>query len=135
MRNLFLGSAALIAIGVCVSARAADMPVKAPPFLPEPPYNWSGAYVGANVGGAWTSGNRTRANDPPRCLRGQLLSRSNSDSPNRVLALSMLAHRDQVCPIESRGMGYRWFETATLHVTDWQGGMSWERYFNWFWIA
>ena len=56
MRNLFLRSAALIAIGVSVAAHAADMPVKAPPFLPEPPYNWSGAYVGANLGGAWTSG-------------------------------------------------------------------------------
>ena len=56
MRNLFLRSAALIAIGVSVAANAADMPVKAPPFLPEPPYNWSGGYVGANLGGAWTSG-------------------------------------------------------------------------------
>jgi opacity protein-like surface antigen len=32
------------------------MPVKAPP-LPEPLYNWSGAYMGANFGGAWSSGN------------------------------------------------------------------------------
>ena len=56
MRNLFLRIAALIAIGVSVAANAADMPVKAPPFLPEPPYNWSGGYVGANLGGAWTSG-------------------------------------------------------------------------------
>src|SRR5215469_4993339 len=57
MRSLLLGSAVLIAIGVSVSARAADMPVKALPFLPEPPYNWSGAYVGANFGAAWTNGN------------------------------------------------------------------------------
>jgi opacity protein-like surface antigen len=57
MRKLFLRSAVLIASGVSVAANAADMPVKAPPFLPEPPYNWSGAYVGANLGGAWTSGN------------------------------------------------------------------------------
>src|SRR5215831_13065624 len=57
MRNLFLRSAVLIAIGVSVSANAADMPVKAPLFLPELAYNWSGAYVGANFGGAWTNGN------------------------------------------------------------------------------
>ena len=50
MRNLFLRGAAVIAIGA--------LPLtKAPPFLPEPPYNWSGAYVSANFGGAWTSGN------------------------------------------------------------------------------
>ena len=56
MRNLILRGAALIAIGVSVSARAADMQVKAP-VLPELPYNWSGAYVGANFGAAWTNGN------------------------------------------------------------------------------
>src|SRR5262249_8624581 len=49
---------ALAAIGVAVVAHAADMPTKAPPApIAPPPYNWSGFYVGANVGGAWTSGN------------------------------------------------------------------------------
>src|SRR5215510_14930074 len=56
MRNLFLRGAALIAIYANVAANAADMAVKAPP-IPEPPYNWSGGYVGANFGGAWTNGN------------------------------------------------------------------------------
>lgn len=51
----FLGSAALLAICVSVTARAADMPVKAAP-LPSPTYNWSGFYLGANLGGAWTNG-------------------------------------------------------------------------------
>src|SRR5215471_17572138 len=40
------------------AAHAADMPTKAlPPPVVAPPYNWSGFYVGANFGGAWTSGN------------------------------------------------------------------------------
>jgi opacity protein-like surface antigen len=51
----FLASVALLAIGVSVTARAADMPVKAPP-TPSPQYNWSGFYLGANLGGAWTDG-------------------------------------------------------------------------------
>src|SRR5262249_56855188 len=39
-------------------ARAADMPTKAPSApIVAPPYNWSGFYVGANFGGAWTNGN------------------------------------------------------------------------------
>ncbi len=56
MRTVLIGSVALIAIGASVAANAADMAVKAPP-IPEPIYNWSGLYVGANFGGAWTSGN------------------------------------------------------------------------------
>jgi opacity protein-like surface antigen len=51
----FLASVALFAVCVSLTARAADLPVKAPPALP-PPYNWSGFYLGANLGGAWTSG-------------------------------------------------------------------------------
>ena len=58
MKGIVLGSLALIAIGVSIPAFAADMPVKAPPPPARTaPYNWSGLYVGANFGGAWTSGN------------------------------------------------------------------------------
>jgi hypothetical protein len=56
MKDLFLRGAVLLAIGLTAAANAADMPVKAPVILPEPPYNWSGAYVGANFGAAWASG-------------------------------------------------------------------------------
>src|SRR5215510_9376627 len=55
MKNLLLGGVAFVAISGTVAAHAADMPVKARP-LPEPPYNWSGLYYGANFGGTWTSG-------------------------------------------------------------------------------
>src|SRR5215510_6111225 len=54
MKSLLLGSVTLLVASLSVSARAADMPVKAPSA--EPPYNWSGLYYGANFGGAWTSG-------------------------------------------------------------------------------
>jgi hypothetical protein len=59
MKRFVLGSVALIAIGVSIQVRAhaADMAVKA---LPSPgatgPYNWSGLYLGANIGGAFSSG-------------------------------------------------------------------------------
>src|SRR5262244_4236809 len=55
MKNLLLGGVTFVAIGASVAAHAADMPVKAR-SLPEPPYNWSGLYYGANFGGTWTSG-------------------------------------------------------------------------------
>lgn len=38
---------------------AADMAVKAPPMLPIPIYNWTGFYIGGNLGGAWASGTLT----------------------------------------------------------------------------
>jgi opacity protein-like surface antigen len=55
MKSLFLTSVALIAIGANAGAHAADMPAKALPVITAP-YHWSGFYVGANFGGAWTSG-------------------------------------------------------------------------------
>src|SRR5262245_42998750 len=55
MKSLFLASVALIAIGANVVAHAADMPAKALPVI-TPPYNWSGFYVGANFGAAWSGG-------------------------------------------------------------------------------
>jgi outer membrane immunogenic protein len=60
MKKLFF--AASILATSSLSAWAADMPVKAPIASP---YNWTGFYLGANVGGGW--GNRNvnfSANDP-----------------------------------------------------------------------
>ena len=68
MKKSLLGSVALFATCVTLSVRAADMPVKAPPVYP-PPYNWSGFYLGANLGGAWTNGS---LNIPENNLYGGL---------------------------------------------------------------
>jgi opacity protein-like surface antigen len=43
---LFLASVGIV--------HAADMVLKAPHDAPAAPYNWSGLYIGANIGGAWT---------------------------------------------------------------------------------
>src|SRR5258705_11444913 len=49
------GSALLTGI---VSASAADMAYKAAPVPMAPaPFSWTGFYIGANVGGAWTGNN------------------------------------------------------------------------------
>ena len=50
MKNLLLGTVALAAT-FAGSAMAADMPVKAPP--PVAYYDWTGAYIGFNVGETW----------------------------------------------------------------------------------
>jgi outer membrane immunogenic protein len=46
-------SVALVALGT-TAAGAADLAVKAPPPAP-PPFSWTGFYVGANIGGAWSN--------------------------------------------------------------------------------
>src|SRR5262245_23400857 len=63
----FLLSTAGIAAMLAGPAMAAELPVAAPP---PPPvyYDWSGVYVGANVGGIWSTVNQTFPN--PRLLGG-----------------------------------------------------------------
>ena len=59
-RNVKLALAGvLIGLGSVGAASAADMPLKAKP-LTVPAYNWSGCYVGADAGGAWTRVDTTR---------------------------------------------------------------------------
>lgn len=58
MKRLVLRSIAAIAMGASIPAHAADMELKAPPPPAVPaPYDWSGAYVGANFGAGWENGN------------------------------------------------------------------------------
>jgi len=66
MKRILLSTSAAIALCAASSvAYAADMAVRAPPPLP-PLYNWTGFYLGANIGGAWGNadlhGNFTGAN-------------------------------------------------------------------------
>jgi outer membrane immunogenic protein len=51
MRRLILGSVAIIACAAANSAGAADLPVKAPAVAPVATWNWTGCYLGGNVGG------------------------------------------------------------------------------------
>jgi outer membrane immunogenic protein len=61
MKSVFI--AAIIAVAAVRSARAADLPVKAP--APEPvAYNWSGCYLGIEGGGNWGRSSETDAISP-----------------------------------------------------------------------
>ena len=57
MNKLFLGSMALAAM-IAGPAMAADMPVKVKAPPPVVLYDWSGAYVGFNIGGVWADVDR-----------------------------------------------------------------------------
>jgi hypothetical protein len=51
MTRIFFGALA-IASSFATGAMAADLPVKAPP-MPVAIFNWTGFYIGGNVGGSW----------------------------------------------------------------------------------
>jgi outer membrane immunogenic protein len=51
--------AAVAAVGVASVASAADLPTKAPAYAPPVAYNWTGFYVGGQVGGGWASSTTT----------------------------------------------------------------------------
>jgi hypothetical protein len=57
MQKLLIGSIAAVGF-FGAPALASDFPVKAPAYnapITAPPYNWSGLYLGANIGGAFSS--------------------------------------------------------------------------------
>jgi len=60
MNKLVASAAVLAALGFAATANAADLPVKAPVYKAPPvvaAYNWTGCYVGANLGGTWGRSN------------------------------------------------------------------------------
>src|SRR5262245_16778644 len=50
MRKLLLATSAIAALMIAAPAGAADLRVKAAPYVPPPPFNWSGFYIGINAG-------------------------------------------------------------------------------------
>lgn len=52
MMKYLLATVGLVSLGIAAPASAADLPVKAPPPVVVPMYNWSGFYIGGNGGWA-----------------------------------------------------------------------------------
>jgi outer membrane immunogenic protein len=62
--NKFLLLATALMVTIAGPARAADMAVKAPLVkAPPPAFSWTGCYLGANGGGAWTQTTMTHVPD------------------------------------------------------------------------
>ncbi len=59
---------AVIAALIATPVFAADLPVKAPPMVPDPAPLWAGLYVGGQVGAAWTRDRLTETSSvtPPQ---------------------------------------------------------------------
>jgi outer membrane immunogenic protein len=58
--NLAFAAAILLGLGATGVASAADMAVKARPVVAPLMYNWTGCYIGGNVGGGWSRIDTTR---------------------------------------------------------------------------
>src|SRR5258706_10304412 len=67
MKKFLLGTVALVALGATVPALAADLAArpytKAPPYVAQPIYNWTGFYIGGHLGGAFGGDNSLTGND------------------------------------------------------------------------
>src|SRR5262245_30294826 len=81
MRKFLLGTVGLAAM-LASPAMAADMRV-APPPPPVVYYDWTGAYIGANIGGAWNTVYQTFPNPQfPRRRRTRKFGQ-HLDQPQR----------------------------------------------------
>src|SRR5258707_12239822 len=61
--KLAFAAGILLGVGATGVASAADLAVKARPVVAPVMYNWTGCYVGGNVGGGWARIDTTRALD------------------------------------------------------------------------
>jgi len=147
---------ALATIGLAASqASAADLPRKAPAYIPPAPplYVWTGCYVGGNVGGAWarfdvtdvvTGGSGSRSSSASVAGGGQIgcdYQFYNSwvvGIRNMFDGTDIHRSRDFLDPVNG-GFGHidtkvRWFDALTarlgyLVAPNWliygQGGAAW----------
>src|ERR1700744_3374733 len=77
MKKFLLTTVAFVAVGATVPALAPDLPArttytKAPAYV-APLYNWTGFYIGANLGGAFSSNNNFGGLTPGNNGNGRFL--------------------------------------------------------------
>jgi outer membrane immunogenic protein len=126
--------AAAIGFGAVQAASAADLPLKAPATVTAPyntaPYNWSGLYVGANIGYGWgrNSDPDTATSDPAGIL-GVLLPSTNIAAPNAqpkgLIAGGQIGYNWMISPnlvaglvADIQGSGIKDSATNTTPVTE-----------------
>src|SRR5215510_11352932 len=123
MKKLFLGSVALVALGLAAPAAfAADrgVPAYAPPPPPAPAYTWSGCYVGANAGNS--SGRSTHSTVANSVLTAGGLGvpavggpRRGSNSPGS----GWIQHRRRPQPLRLHRRLPRRLQLSGRHVGHW----------------
>jgi len=91
-------SAALV--GAAPGAFAADLPVKAPPLAYAPLPNWSGFYIGGNIGGAWGSNSASFSGDAPTAVffANNEFPTSLGTNPKGVIGGGQFGYNWQISP-------------------------------------
>jgi outer membrane immunogenic protein len=90
MNKALIGTAAAVALLIGMPALAADMAIKAPPApVVAPAYNWTGFYVGGNVGYGWGTANNNLSVSQGVGLLGlpgiYVLNGTDSNKPRGVI--------------------------------------------------
>src|SRR5450432_182127 len=93
MKRMFVCAVAFSALAIGTAA-AADLPAKMHTKAPimDPPYNWTGAYVGLNAGYSW--GNQS--NTLTTAAGATVLANSNSNSLNGFIGGGQVGYNWQV---------------------------------------
>jgi outer membrane immunogenic protein len=100
MKMILLAGIGLLAIATAAApATAADLPVKAPVYKAAPidPWNWSGFYIGGNVGYSWGNSD-TDAVFSNATSGAFLFAQSNSFDMNGVIGGGQIGYNWQFAP-------------------------------------
>lgn len=144
MKKFLLGTVALVALGATAPALAADLAArpytKAPAYVAQPIYNWTGFYIGGHVGGAFAGDNSLTGSDA-RFLGGVQGGFDYQFAPSWVLGIEaqyswlssnnsgvlfpggtlVTSNSDQLGSVTGR-LGYTW-GPALLYA---KGGYAWK---------
>ena len=105
MKKVLSATIGLLAISA-VPAAAADLPVKARPMVPVvTAYNWTGCYIGGNVGGKWARTSGPPMSQGPRSAWPQRRARHGADRP-RGLAPAFIAGGQVGCNYQPVGSNW-----------------------------
>ena len=97
---IYLASAAMLLSPL--AAHSADVAVTAPPPPPVPVFSWTGFYVGANVGGAWSNNrwtdtvflsNFNNASNGVHTFTATDTDANGSSDPSAAFAVTVSVHR------------------------------------------
>jgi outer membrane immunogenic protein len=105
LKKLLFASAALALL--TVPGFAADLPMKAPEYVPTPVYNWTGFYIGGNAGWGWGRSKSTEVS-----------------GTNAFPVGTLFAPRDTSGWLGGVQVGYNW-QVAPNFVFGLEGEYSW----------